>query len=117
MQASLGLDIAQPQLDLVLGLLGIRLPDAIVFAFGSRVCNWPFGRGSKPYSDLDLAIWPATPNNAGLDLALAELRADLEDSALPWRVDVSLAQDLPVSLRQMVLQHGVGLQRAAEHAT
>ena len=115
MQASLGLDIAQPQLDLVLGLLSSRLPDAAVF--GSRVRNWPFGRGSKPYSDLDLAIWPATPNNAGLDLALAELRADLEDSALPWRVDVSLAQDLPVSLRQMVLQHGVGLQRAAEHAT
>ena len=116
MHPSAALDIAQPQLDLVLGLLSSRLPDAIVFAFGSRVRNWPFGRGSKPYSDLDLAIWPATPRNAGLDLALAELKADLEDSALPWRVDVSLAQDLSVSLRQMVLQHGVGLQRAAEHA-
>ena len=62
--------------------------------------------------------WPhqgndATPDNPGIDLALAELRADLEDSALPWRADVSLAQDLPVSLRQMVLQHSVGLQRAA----
>ena len=74
------------------------------------------GRGSKPYSDLDRAVWPANANDPGLDLALAEFRADLQDSALPWRVDVSLAQDLPVALRQMVLQHGVGLQRAVESA-
>lgn len=117
MRTSLALDIAQPQLDLVLARLADRLPDAVVFAFGSRVRNWPFGRGSKPYSDLDLAVWPASPYKPGIDLTLAELRADLEDSALPWRVDVSLAQDLPVSLREMVLQHGVGLQRSAEPAT
>lgn len=117
MRTSLALDIAQPQLDLVMGLVTGRLPGAVILAFGSRVRNWPFGRGSKPYSDLDLAVWPASPGNPGIDLALAELRADLEDSALPWRVDVSLAQDLPVSLRQMVLQHGVGLQRTAEPAT
>ncbi len=79
---------------LVLGLLATRLPGADVFAFGSRVRHWPFGRGSKPYSDLDLAVWPAdlsTPGNTSIDLALAALRADLEESALPWRVANQLA--------------------------
>lgn len=117
MQTSPTLNIAQPQLDLILGLLADRLPGASVIAFGSRVNDWPYGHGSKPYSDLDLAVWPARPRNPGIDLALAELRADLEDSALPWRVDVSLADDLPVPLRQMVLQHGFGLPHAVGHAT
>lgn len=110
------LDIAQPQLDLVLGLLANRLPEAAVIAFGSRVHQWPFGRGSKPYSDLDLAIWPTSRGQPDVEMALAELRADFEDSALPWRVDVSLAQDLPVSLRHLVLEHGVSLKMTAEHA-
>lgn len=111
------LDVAPPQLGLVLGLLASRLPGADVFAFGSRVRHWPFGRGSKPYSDLDLAVWPAHESDPDLGLALAELRADLEDSALPWRVDVSLARDLPELLQEMARQQGVNLMRAAEHVT
>ena len=118
MQTNPALNVAQPELDLILALLAKRLADATVLAFGSRVRDWPYGRGSKPYSDLDLAVWPAKANDSGpalsLALALAELRADFEDSALPWRVDVSLAQDLPVALRQMARQHGVELQRATE---
>lgn len=117
MQTNPALNVAHPQLDIVLALLAERLPEATVLAFGSRVHKWPYGRGSKLYSDLDLAVWPTNVDDPGLDLALAELRTDFEDSALPWRVDVSLAQDLPDSLRQMVLQHGVNLQRAAESTT
>lgn len=117
MTTSPTLDIAPSQLGLVLALLATRLPGADVFAFGSRVRRWPFGRGSKPYSDLDLAVWPAdlgTDGNPSVDLALAELRADLEDSALPWRVDVSLARDLPVALRDLVRQQGVDVLQAAK---
>ena len=120
MPSNLPMDITQPQLDLVIGLVAGRLPGATIVAFGSRVRNWPYGHGSKPYSDLDLAVWPTRPDTPGkstIDLALAELRADLEDSALPWRVDVTLAQDLPASLRQLVRQHGIELLRAAEHST
>lgn len=81
-----------------------------MLGFGSRVSGWPFGHGPKPYSDLDLAVWSAHPQ---LDLALAKLRADFEDSNLPWRVDVSLACDLPAPLRTMVEVHGATLQIAA----
>ena len=101
------LDIAPPELALVRQMLAQRLPGATVQAFGSRVTGWPFGKGSKTYSDLDLAVWPA----GGLtDLALAELRADFEDSNLPWRVDVTLARDLPAALAQLVLTQGMLLQ-------
>ena len=101
------LDIAPPQLALVRQMLAQRLPGATVQAFGSRVNGWPFGRGSKAYSDLDLAIWPA---DGTTDLALAELRADFEDSQLPWRVDLTLARDLPATLAHLVQTRGVLLQ-------
>ena len=105
------LDISPPQLALVRKMLAQRLPGATVQVFGSRVTGWPFGRGSKAYSDLDLAVWPA---DGQPDLALAELRADFEDSNLPWRVDVTLARDLPAALAQLVRAHGVLLQPWAE---
>ncbi len=101
------LDIPPPQLALVRQLLARRLPGATVQAFGSRVNGWPFGRGSKPYSDLDLAVWPP---DGQADLALAELRADFEDSNLPWRVDVTLARDLPAALAQLVQTRGAPVQ-------
>jgi len=43
------------------------------------------------------------------DIALANLRADLEESTLPWRVDISDANDLPPSLRERIERHGVCL--------
>ncbi|MDO8252366.1 MAG: nucleotidyltransferase domain-containing protein [Rhodoferax sp.] len=90
-------------------LLGLRLPHVTAVAFGSRVAGWPFGRGAKTYSDLDIALWGLRATD---DKALAHLRADLEDSALPWRVDLSDANDLPTPLRELVERHGVLLQVA-----
>ncbi len=105
------LEISEPQLALVRQMLAQRLPGATVQAFGSRVRGWPFGRGCKTYSDLDLAIWPA---DGPAELALAELRADFEDSNLPWRVDVTLGRDLPPALAQLVQTRGVLMQPWAE---
>jgi predicted nucleotidyltransferase len=90
-------------------LLRLRLPHAKAVAFGSRVAGWPFGRGSKPYSDLDVALFGVAQADTQ---ALAHLRADLEESALPWRVDISNANDLPTTLRELVERHGVLLQSA-----
>jgi predicted nucleotidyltransferase len=101
------LDITSQQLGLVQRLLARRLPRVTALAFGSRVAGWPYGRGSKPYSDLDIALWGLSPDD---DEALAHLRADLEESALPWRVDLSDALDFPVTLRQLVEHHGVVLK-------
>ncbi len=100
------LDINASQQEQVQRLLRLRLPHATALAFGSRVTGWPFGRGPKPYSDLDIALFGL----AQADLqALAHLRADLEESPLPWRVDVSDAEDLPPALRALVEQRGVAL--------
>lgn len=97
------------QMVLVQRLLAQRLPHVRVLAFGSRVAGWPFGRGPKPYSDLDLALWGLTKDD---DRALAHLRADLEESDLPWRVDLCDALDLPVALRQLVEGKGLALAKA-----
>lgn len=103
------LDITTTQQDQIQLLLGLRLPHVSAMAFGSRVAKWPFGRGAKTYSDLDIALWGLRKTD---DIALAHLRADLEESALPWRVDLSDANDLPASLRELVERHGVQLQGA-----
>ncbi len=106
------LDLTALQQAQIERLLGLRLPHLTAMAFGSRVAGWPFGRGAKTYSDLDIALWGLrTPD----DKALAHLRADLEESALPWRVDLSDASDLPTPLRELVERHGVLLQGAPVH--
>jgi predicted nucleotidyltransferase len=101
------LDLTAPQLNQIQRLLGLRLPHACAMAFGSRVAGWPFGRGPKTYSDLDIALWGLRQTD---DKALAHLRADLEESPLPWRVDLSDVNDLPAPLRELVERHGVLLQ-------
>lgn len=101
------LDITTAQQAQIQRLLRLRLPHARAMAFGSRVADWPFGRGSKTYSDLDIALWGLREAD---DKALAHLRADLEESPLPWRVDLSDANDLPTPLRELAERHGVMLQ-------
>ena len=81
------LDLTPTQLALVRGLLAGHVPDREVRAFGSRVT----GRARR-WSDLDLVVMG---REALSDLALAHLRADLEDSDLPFRVDLLEARDLP----------------------
>ena len=106
------LDVPTAHLTLVLGLIRQRLPHCTATAFGSRVSEWPAGGALKKYSDLDIALWGLQPAD---DLALAHLRADFEDSALPWRGDLSDAQDLPAALRDLVLRHGVPLMGQVDH--
>lgn len=83
------LNLTAQQLALVRGLLARHLPDREVRAFGSRVT----GRAWR-YSDLDLAVMDGKPLS---DLVLATLRADFEDSDLPFRVDLLEACDLPAA--------------------
>lgn len=95
----------QPEHCVLLRALLVRhLPGVVVWVFGSRVAGWPGSRVLKPHSDLDLAV-------AGhpTDQRLAALRADLDDSDLPWRVDVCLLDELPASLQALIAAHGVVL--------
>ena len=106
------LDVAKAHGALVLGLVRRRLPHCTAIAFGSRVGGWPYRGAAKPFSDLDIALWGLCPSD---DQALAHLRADLEEGPLPWRVDLSNAQDLPDALRALLRRHGVPLQGNIEH--
>ena len=101
------IDITTAQQAQIQRLLRLRLPHARAMAFGSRVADWPFGGGPKTYSDLDIALWGLREAD---DNALAHLRADLEESPLPWRVDLIDANDLLTPLRELVARHGVMLQ-------
>ena len=101
------LDLSEADGAFVLALIRRRLPLCTAIAFGSRVSGWPSRGVAKPYSDLDIALWALMPSD---DLALAHLRADLEESRLPWRVDLSNAQDLPDALQEMVRRRGMLLQ-------
>lgn len=103
------LDITEAHQRLVQELIGQRLPGVTAVAFGSRVHGWPCGNAAKPWSDLDLALFGLASSDA---LSLAQLRSDLEDSALPWRVDLTDALDLSLTLRALVEQRGCVLQAA-----
>jgi hypothetical protein len=86
-------------------LLRHHLPTHALYAYGSRVVGWPASQAVKPYSDLDLVVCSPAPA-----LALANLRADLEDSDLPWRVDLCVWDDLPAWLQTLIAQHGCPLE-------
>ncbi len=96
------LDLAPEHLRLVQRLLAERLPGRAVRAFGSRV------RGqAKTHSDLDLAVMGEEPIP---DLVQAELRADFEESDLPFRVDLLAWRDAPPGLRDVIEREGVEIQ-------
>lgn len=101
------LELTDVQLEIVRALLAKRLPDIEVRAFGSRVT----GR-ARSRSDLDLVVVAGAPVPA---LALAELRADFEESDLPFKVDVVEWRDLPGSLRDEITNTAVKIQVAIAH--
>ena len=74
------IDLAPAYEEVIRKILNEHIPDAEIWAFGSRV-RWT----SKDTSDLDLVIVSdkKTPSNV-----MALLKLDFEDSELPFRVDV-----------------------------
>ena len=68
------------QLQAIQNILARQVPQAQVFAFGSRVNGTP-----RKYSDIDLAI--ALPQPLGLR-KLRQLKDAFEDSDLPICVDI-----------------------------
>lgn len=74
------LDISDANLKIVRDILRRHVPEAEVWAFGSRA-NWT----AKEFSDLDLCI--VTDKPVGLTV-LGALAEDFADSELPWKVDI-----------------------------
>ena len=82
---------------LVIRSLGAR--QAVVYLFGS----WATGRRHGA-SDIDIAIEAAEPLAPGL---LARLREALEESTIPYRVDVVDLVDADPAFRERVRREGV----------
>ena len=82
-------------------ILAQHLPQARVFAFGSRVSGKP-----RKYSDLDLAIEMPQP----LDLrSLRKLKDALEDSDLPICVDIVDWNQASDDFRTAVAAQGISI--------
>lgn len=71
----------------------------VVYLFGS----WVTG-GRHEASDIDVAVEAETPLRAGL---LAELRESLDESSIPYRVDVVDLADADAAFRERVRREGV----------
>ena len=87
------IDITAGQRRAILALLNRHLPDATVWACGSRV-KWT----SRPESDLDLVAFARPEQSA----QVAELREAFEESSLPFRVDLFVWDEVPESFRDVV---------------
>ena len=96
------LELKQAEIAIVRDLLKRRLPGHEVRAFGSRTT----GR-AKRYSDLDLVVMTDTVLP---ERELSELRADLEESDLPFRVDIVAWGELPEAIRTQIVQNSALLQ-------
>ena len=87
------IDLTADQRRLVLELIERHLPDTDVWAYGSRV-TWT----SRPESDLDLVVFSGPDQSA----QASALREALEESDLPFRVDVLVWDDLPKSFQNAI---------------
>ncbi len=96
------LNLEKRHLHIVQQILQSRLPDAQVWAFGSRATST-----AKPYSDLDLAIINSQPTNLEL---LASLSEDFSNSDLPFKVDVVDWATTSKAFRTIIQKHKVVIQ-------
>jgi len=100
------IDLSPDHWKIVREALRLHVPDYQVVAFGSRA-TWT----AKDYSDLDLAILSEDPLPVS---TLAALREDLEESILPFRVDVIDLASVEEGFRRIINEQGIPIQRPAD---
>ena len=94
------LDITPGQQTLLMQLLQQFLPNIGVWAFGSRVKG-----NARPTSDLDLVVF-ANPLQRSQVFALQEA---LEESNLPFRVDLLIWDEIPESFKTNIQRQYIEL--------
>ena len=87
------IDITAKQRKIVTDLLERHLPNTTAWVYGSRA-KW----ASRPQSDLDLVVF-ATPKQNG---RVSDLREALEESNLPFRVDLFVWDAVPEQFRKHI---------------
>jgi len=103
---SVAIDITQQQHQLLLDILNSYIPGTRVWAYGSRVkfC-------ARANSDLDLVVF-TSPQQKG---AVYELKDELDESDLPFMVDVHVWDELPEEFHRIILMQYVVLQDGEQH--
>lgn len=103
------LDISPEQRKTLIALLNRYIPNTTVWAFGSRA-KWQ----ARANSDLDLVAF-ATPSQAA---SISVLKEALEESNLPFKVDLLVWNNIPKSFQENIESHYVILLKAhAEQAS
>jgi len=94
--------ISSAQRETLAALFEQYLPNVLVWAFGSRV------KGNfRPDSDLDLVVFSKPAQSA----SVSELREALEESSLPFSVDVLLWDEIGSDFRDHILEKYVVFER------
>ena len=97
------IDITVDQRKTLLSLLKQYLPNTTAWAYGSRV-KWT----SRPQSDLDLVVF-TKPDQ---ERRISELREALEESNLPFRVDLFVWDAVPEQFRKEIeVEHAVLVEK------
>ena len=102
------IDITAKQRKIVTDLLERHLPNTTAWVYGSRA-KW----ASRPQSDLDLVVF-ATPEQNG---RVSDLREALEESNLPFRVDLFVWDAVPEQFRKHIKRDHVVLVEKVELGT
>jgi predicted nucleotidyltransferase len=95
------LDLTSEQYEILRTLLQRHLPDATVLAYGSRVSG-----KARRYSDLDVVVLAPPSVNTRLNA----FKEALDESNLPFLVDVHLWDELPPSFREQIKNRYVVVQ-------
>ncbi len=93
MEVEQAIDITAEERETLLSLLEQHLPEAAVWVYGSRT-KWT----ARPQSDLDLVVFPTSEQRK----RVGDLREALEESNLPFRVDLFVWDDVPESFRGQI---------------
>jgi len=92
------INITEKQEHIVKDLFSRYLPNTKVWVYGSRVNG-----NSNENSDLDLVVFSSDKQRAGL----AELRENLEESSLPFRVDLFVWELIPENFKSNIVKNYV----------
>jgi type I restriction enzyme S subunit len=90
------IDVTEEQEHIVKTLFSSYLPNTRVWVYGSRING-----NSNENSDLDLVVFSSDKQRAGL----AELRENLEESSLPFKVDLFVWELVPENFKSNIMKN------------
>ncbi len=87
------IDITPQQRKIISSLLETYLPNTVTWVYGSRVKGT-----ARPSSDLDMVVFASAEQTTNVFL----LREALDESDLPFRVDLFVWDEIPAQFRKNI---------------